>query len=392
MKRLLIAGGSYSDIPLIKEAKKQGYYVITSGNRESDLGHKYSDECHLVDFSDKDSMLRLAQELNIDAIIPSCHDLSMVTSSYVANTLGICNYDSYETTLTLHHKDRFKELAQSINLKTPKAISMSDINEYDAIVDKVTYPSIIKPIDLGGGKGISVVNNQEELKRAIEYAFDYSVAKKIVIEEFVNGTLQSFNCFIKNQKVIFCFGDNEHSNVNKYGVSTSTSPSKNFDNVKDAIIEQVELLSSKLELRDGLLHLQYLMDNNDIYIIEFTRRLSGDWYGIPVELSTSMPQSHAYWVLQGFLGQSLEQLHYLPQKGYYSRHCLMSKSNGKSKKIYIDDSIKDNIVDSLVWYDNDEVVDFVNQKFGLYFLRYDSVEEMEEKTRKINDLITVEME
>ena len=47
--RLLIAGGGYADIPLIKAAKKLGFYVITSGNREDDLGHQFSDETRLAE-------------------------------------------------------------------------------------------------------------------------------------------------------------------------------------------------------------------------------------------------------------------------------------------------------------------------------------------------------
>ena len=43
-KRLLILNGSHSEIPLIQEAKKLGYYVITSGNAPELIGHTYADE------------------------------------------------------------------------------------------------------------------------------------------------------------------------------------------------------------------------------------------------------------------------------------------------------------------------------------------------------------
>ncbi len=111
---MLLAGGSYGDIPLIKKAKELGFYVITSGNVKEDLGHNYSDECHLVDFSDKEELLLLAERLEIDAILPSCHDLSMISCSYVAEMLSLSGYDSYITTIRLHHKDKFRDISDTL--------------------------------------------------------------------------------------------------------------------------------------------------------------------------------------------------------------------------------------------------------------------------------------
>ena len=51
-KKLLLACGGYADIPLIKAAKSLGYYVVTTGNRPEEMGHKVSDEYRPADFSE----------------------------------------------------------------------------------------------------------------------------------------------------------------------------------------------------------------------------------------------------------------------------------------------------------------------------------------------------
>lgn len=387
-KILLIAGGSYGDIPLIKEAKKLGYHVVTSGNRKDDLGHKFSDEYHLRDFSNKEEILQLAKELKIDAIVPSCHDLSIVSCAYVAEELELSGYDSYETTLNLHHKDRFRKIANKLDLMSPKAFSFDNIIQAKESYDDIPIPCIIKPIDLGGGKGITIVKNKQDLDKAMDYAFEYSKASIIVIEEFAQGTLHSFSSFINNQKVVFSFVDNEFSSVNPYGVSTSSSPSINLNFVKNKLIQESEKLSAELNLSNGLLHMQYLLDGNNISIIEFTRRMPGDWYSIPVELSTGI--NHAYWTLKGFLDGDFSRLKQKKQNGFYSRHCIMASENGVIDHLFIDDTIKDNIIESFVWLDNyKQVDDFVYQKFGLVFLKYQTKDEMERKTSKINKLIKI---
>jgi len=73
-KKLLIAGGGYADIPLILSAKKLGYYVITSGNRPDEMGHKYSDEYRKADFSDREAILNLAISSKVSAICACCND------------------------------------------------------------------------------------------------------------------------------------------------------------------------------------------------------------------------------------------------------------------------------------------------------------------------------
>lgn len=389
-KKLLIAGGSYGDIPIINEAKKLGFYVITTGNNPNELGHKYSDEFHLRDFSKKEEILKLAEDLKIDAIVPSCHDLSMISSSYVAEKLSLKGFDSYETTINLHHKDKFREISTQLNLMVPKFLSFDTQEDAKKSYERFPLPCIIKPIDLGGGKGITIVYNFDKIDEAIDYAFEFSKSKRIVVEEFIKGSLHSFSTFIKDQKVVNFFADNEFSSVNPYGVSTSTSPSKNFENVKEILIEQTEKVAEAYKLTNGLLHLQYLLDGNKISIIEFTRRMPGDWYSIPVEFSTGI--NHAYWTLQGFLDGDLSELQIKEQKGFYSRHCLMALKNGDIEGLYIDNSIKDNIVKEYIWIEQyDKVTDFVYQKFGLFFLKYNSLEEMTEKTASINKLIRVKI-
>ena len=81
--KILIAGGSHSDIPMIMAAKNLGCHVITSGNKPEELGHVYSDEYHQADYSDNESMLSLSQQLDIDNICACSNDFPALSSAYV---------------------------------------------------------------------------------------------------------------------------------------------------------------------------------------------------------------------------------------------------------------------------------------------------------------------
>jgi len=59
IKKTSYRGGGYADIPLILSAKNS-VFMCSSGNRPDELGHRYSDEYRMADFSDRDAILSLA--------------------------------------------------------------------------------------------------------------------------------------------------------------------------------------------------------------------------------------------------------------------------------------------------------------------------------------------
>jgi biotin carboxylase len=392
MKKLLIVGGNHSDIPLIESSKKLGYHVITTGNNHNGMGHKYANETYLEDISNKDAILNLAKKLNVDVIVPGCNDFAIITASYVNEQLKLNGcYDSYETTLILHHKDKFKQFAILNNLLVPDSISFDNKKLAINSIDSLQYPSIVKPIDLTGGKGITKINNKDEAIEAINKAFNISRAKKIVIDDFFYGSLHSLSTIIKNQKVIFYFGDNEYSYKNQYLVSTSTSLSNDFNCVYKLLIDETQKLASLLKLADGILHMQYLKDeSNNIKLIEFTRRMPGDLYYKPVLYSTGLDYSMP--IVKAYCGLPFEDTFNFIQKGFYSRHCIMGKRNGIINDVIYDESIQKNIIDKFLWWEKgDNIKHFMTYKAGIIFLKYDSEEDMKLKTLHINDLIKIDL-
>ena len=72
-KKLLLLGGLRYLLPVIEAAHKLGYYVITCDYIPGNIAHKYSDEYHNVSIIDKEAVLALARELEIDGIDNTLH-------------------------------------------------------------------------------------------------------------------------------------------------------------------------------------------------------------------------------------------------------------------------------------------------------------------------------
>lgn len=388
-KKLLILNGSHSDISLIKAGKSLGYYVITTGNKPEMIGHIYADEYYCEDFSDYKKILKLAKQINIDAICACSNDFGAITASYVAKKLKLGGHDSFEKTLVLHHKNKFKEFAEKNKIQTPKAKSYFSIEAAERDKHLFKYPIIVKPVDLTGGKGIRKVNNKEEYMESIKSAWELSRIKTIVIEEFIERTQHSFSTFLVNQKVISYFSDNEYSYLNPYLVSTSGAPAKNVHIVKEKLIQQAEKIAQILKLRDGVFHMQYILKEKEAFILEITRRCSGDFYSYPVEYATEIPW--AEWTVKSEIGMDCSEFPKKMQKGFCGRHCIMGNKNGIIKNIKISDKIKNNIYDKIWWWNPGyEIKNFMVDKLGILFLKYDSEEEMLNKSEHINELVQIE--
>lgn len=391
MQRMLIAGGGYADIPLIQSAKKRGYYVITTGNRPDDLGHFYSDEFHAVDFSDCEAIYKLARNLNVSAICPCCNDFSALSAAYAAEKLKLPGHDPYQTAIIIHHKDKYRRFARAHDIPTPKAVGGGSTKEVLSGIESLSFPVIIKPVDLSGGKGITVVNTKTEIPPAITKALNISKAKRVVVEEFITGTRHGFSTFIRDKKVGFYFSDNEHYYLNPYMVSAASTPAFVPEAVENKLCLELERIASRLSLKDGILHVQYILKDGMPYIIEICRRAPGDLYINLVEHSTGA--DYPGWIVRAFAGKGCGDIKHLDTTGFYVRHCVMGAKRGIIHDVVFDDSIKKNIIDKFMWWKKGDVVeDFMTAKFGIVFLKFDTAEEMKSKADILNELIVPRIE
>lgn len=367
---------SHNDLRLILALKDLNYYVISIGGTPGLIGEKYVDEYHQMDYSNMEKVLEFAKQKKIDAICACCNDLGVLTAAFVAEKLGLPGHDSYENALIMHHKDRFKQFAKENNLLTPAAEYYVELDEAIAEVDKFDYPVIIKPTDLSAGRGVSVASNRDEAIASIINAFNTSRIKHIVIEPFIDGSQHALCCFLINKKVVAFCSNNEYSYVNPYRVEIDTYPASNYKEVKDILIGQAEKMANLLDLKDGILSMQYRMKDGKPYILEAMRRVLGNLYMIPAEKLTGI--NWDYWEAKAHCGLSLDDF---PKNwktsGFWAYRTIMAKKNGIVKSLTIPESLRKYIFDEYqMWTPDMEVKDYLNQPLSFLFMKFDNEEEM----------------
>ncbi len=367
-KRLLLAGGGYADIPMIRAANNLGYHVITSGNRPDEMGHAHGNEYRAADFSNLDEMLELARNLDIETVVPSCNDFSAISCAYVAEQLGLPGHDPLETALLIHHKDRFRAYAQNKGLPVPKARSAEDLCSAAQAAEELAYPIIVKPVDLTGGKGVTRVQSPGELPSALDKALQISRSGRVILEEFLSGSRHGFSAFLVNGRVCFHFSDNEHYYRNPYLVSAASTPSRLPAGAIKELCQISEWIAADLQLVTGIFHIQLILQEGRPQIIEICRRPPGDLYVSLVQHATGI--DYPEWIVRGFAGLSCDQVQRAENRGTYIRHCVMPATNGVLRHVAFDQQVNSAILDQLMWWHSgDRVTDALVQKFGIVLLR-----------------------
>lgn len=289
---VLLLGTGATSLPILEALKDLGFKVGVIGNRASDICHKLSDFSHFKDYTDYESVLSIYQKHNYKYVVPSCSDMSYEIAAKLARKKGLTGFDDMNIINIITNKYAFRDHLKKCNLDYPKFFYPNESDKEK--LNGLKLPVIVKPLKADTGKGIQVVNEEKKLSDAIKTAKSVSRDNKCLIEEYKPGTLHSISCFIKKTKIQKAFIVDEFCTDYPYAVNESNYPSQLPDKIINKAISDVQKFISSLKLIDGLLHVQFILYKNNIFLVESMRRMPGDFYGKLIELSNGCSYYKSY--------------------------------------------------------------------------------------------------
>lgn len=398
MKRILMLGGSTSQICAIKKAQEMGHYVIICDYLPDNPGQYVADEFYQVSTTDKDAVLELAQKLDLDAVVCYASDPAAPTAAYVCEKLGFPT-NPYESVMVLSNKDTFRNYLKEHNFNTPYAECYTDIDTMKVSAGKFNFPVMVKPVDSSGSKGINKIYSADEYDFAYEDAMKYSRAKRIVVEEFIEkkGYQVSGDGFTVDGKLVFrCFGNEFYSSngIKEYVPLGECWPSVLDEATQTKIHNELQRLITELGMKTGAYNIEVILDkDNNVYILELGARNGGSLIPQITQYATDVDMVE--YTIKAALGEDCSTLKMAPAKGYWSNYMVHSKKTGKLVKVNIADELKGNYVEYQTDFKTgDDVFAFENSghALGTMVFKYGSMEEMFDKTARLTELVTVEVE
>lgn len=260
-KKILLLGGSRYLLPVIKSAHELGLYVITCDYLLDNIAHKYSDEYVNVSIIDKEAVLEAAKKLEIDGIMSFATDPGVVTAAYVAEKLGPPYGGSYESVSILQDKGRFRRFLTEHNFNVPHAKSYEKLEDALCDTDFFTWPVIVKPVDSAGSKGVTRVDDTNELRRAIEYALEFSQCDQFIIEDFIEkkGCSSDSDSFSIDGKLVATTFSSQRFDIqsdNPYAPMAYSWPSTFSREHEDELTSEIQRLLTLLDMQSSIYNIE----------------------------------------------------------------------------------------------------------------------------------------
>ena len=146
MDKILLLGGSSQQIIAIETAKRLGLFTVLCDYLPDNPGQLYADKFYQTSTTDKQAILKIAEDEGINYIIAYASDPAAPTAAYVAEKMGLPT-NPYHAVEILCNKDLFREFLSSHGFNTPQAKGYDDSENAQSEIRNFKFPVIIKPVD-----------------------------------------------------------------------------------------------------------------------------------------------------------------------------------------------------------------------------------------------------
>ena len=396
-KKLMLLGGLRYLLPVIEAAHRHGIHVITVDYLPGNIAHKYSDEYHNVSIIDKEAVLALARELQIDGIMSFAVDPGVVAAAYTAEQMGLPFQCSYEAACILQDKSRFRQFLADNGFNVPNARGYNEADEALKDIDYYNWPVIVKPEDSSGSKGVTRVDDPADLPAAITHALDSSPSRHYIIEDFLEkaGPSMGDECFVVDGKLLYNafydqFFDNEA--MNPYAPSGEFWPSAMSQEHEQEFKRDLQRLFDLLHITTGMFNVECrVCTDGKAYLMEVSPRAGGNRLAEILNYAADVDIIDAE--VCASVGLPLPDVHEPNYNGYYAINVLHSERDGVFKQLSIDpDFEREHLVERDLWVKpGDKVAAFTgaNQSLGTIFLRFDTREALNRFVSAPNTYISI---
>ena len=278
-KKLLILGGNPETTPLVEIANEMGVKTIVSSGRHTDPAKKAAWKSYDVDGMDVPGLIALAKEEEVDGVLVGVADILVPSYCKVCDALGLPCYATQQIVDVFAFKDVFKATCERYGVHgIPEYYLDADLKRED--LDKIVYPVMIKPVDNGGGVGMTVAYNEEELVEGVRKALDASNKKRFIVEKYMLcDDMGMYYTFKDGYCSASCIYD-RYTTDDQPGLSRvclgGTYPSKHLDEYFERMHENAVRMFKEIGIKNGVLMLSGFYENGEFYVYDTGFRLQGE--------------------------------------------------------------------------------------------------------------------
>ena len=299
----------YSSVHCVWTLKELGYDVVIVNNNPETVSTDYdtADRLYFEPLYPEDVMHIIAVEKPVGVVVAfggqTAIKLTQYLDSHGVQILGT----SAESIDMAEDRERFDELLERYSIKRPQGRGVLGMDEALQAANELGYPVLLRPSYVIGGQNMVIAHNDEDVRTYMEVILSGKIENPVLVDQYLMGKELEVDVISDGTDVLIP-GVMQH--IERTGVHSGDSiavypPFSIGDKMLGVIIDCSEKLALSLKTR-GLINIQYLIYQGELYVIEVNPRASrtvpyiSKVTGVPmVDLATRV-----------MVGQSLKSLGY----------------------------------------------------------------------------------
>ena len=272
MKKILLLGSGELGKEFTISAKRLGCYVTACDSYNGAPAMQVADHFEVFDMLDGERLSQIIDQHQPDLIVPEVEAIRTEVLLQKEEQGHIVVPTARATNLTMN-RDRIRDRAVELGLRTPKFCYAQSMDELLTLVNDIGFPLVLKPVMSSSGKGQKVVNSAEDLESAWIYAIENMRGdrKRVILEEFVQFEFEITLLTVKQHEgeTLFCTPIGHYQERGDYQNSWQDQP------MSDALLERAKHMA-KVVTDDlggaGIFGVEFFVTKDEVIFSELSPR------------------------------------------------------------------------------------------------------------------------
>ncbi|MBQ9415508.1 MAG: carbamoyl-phosphate synthase large subunit [Clostridia bacterium] len=170
---------------------------------------------------------------------------------------------------------RFEALLERCHIRRPEGAGVMSRAEALTVANRLGYPVLVRPSYVIGGQNMMICRTDEDVNKYMSIIEENGIDDPVLVDKYLSGTELEVDVILDGKDVLIP-GIMEH--IERAGIHSGDSiavypPYALSDVMREKIVECSTNLALELGTR-GLVNIQYLIYENELYVIEVNPRAS----------------------------------------------------------------------------------------------------------------------
>ena len=267
----------YSSVHCVWTLQEMGYDVVIVNNNPETVSTDYdtANRLYFEPLTPEDVMNIIRIENPVGVVVAFGGQTAIKLTGFLDKQGIRILGTSAESIDIAEDRSRFDALLETFGIRRPRGLGVNTMEEAVEAAEMLGYPVLLRPSYVIGGQNMTISRTEENTRAYMEKILSGGIENPVLIDKYMPGIELEVDVISDGTDVLIP-GIMEH--IERAGVHSGDSIAVYPPyNLNDVFLKKICDCSEKLALAlktQGLVNIQYLIYDNELYVIEVNPRAS----------------------------------------------------------------------------------------------------------------------